>query len=179
MYRKLIDEMIGKKFNYLTVLEARPDNKKGMVKVQCECGKIFTTRGRSIKSNVTKSCGCKRHLYARRGPRLEGNNPALNAIFSLYRTKAINHNKEWELNKEEFEKITKMNCFYCNSVPSNVSKKHNYEYIYSGIDRVDNEKGYTKDNIVPCCYECNTKKGAITKDILLKIYNFLFKDKDA
>jgi len=25
-----------------------------------------------------------------------------------------------------------------------------------GCDRVDNNKGHTKDNVVPCCYECNT-----------------------
>lgn len=27
-----------------------------------------------------------------------------------------------------------------------------------GADRIDNKKGHTKDNIVPCCYECNCAK---------------------
>ena len=27
-----------------------------------------------------------------------------------------------------------------------------------GCDRIDNSKGHTKDNVVPCCIECNTAK---------------------
>ena len=28
-----------------------------------------------------------------------------------------------------------------------------------GLDRIDNTKGHTKDNVVPCCYACNTARG--------------------
>lgn len=28
----------------------------------------------------------------------------------------------------------------------------------SGYDRIDNDKGYTKDNISPCCFRCNIMK---------------------
>lgn len=28
-----------------------------------------------------------------------------------------------------------------------------------GVDRVDSAKGYTTDNIVPCCFVCNQIKG--------------------
>lgn len=28
----------------------------------------------------------------------------------------------------------------------------------NGIDRVDNSKGYTSDNCVPCCWACNNAK---------------------
>lgn len=34
-------------------------------------------------------------------------------------------------------------CFYCGET----------EKI--GLDRINNNKGHTKDNVVPCCYVCN------------------------
>ena len=36
-------------------------------------------------------------------------------------------------------------CFYCGDTPS-------------GFDRIDNEKGHTKENCVPCCKECNVSR---------------------
>lgn len=31
-------------------------------------------------------------------------------------------------------------------------------YVYNGLDRRNNNKGYTHDNIVPCCKPCNYAK---------------------
>jgi len=30
--------------------------------------------------------------------------------------------------------------------------------VYNGIDRIDNTKGYTPENCVPCCFEVNAMK---------------------
>jgi hypothetical protein len=30
--------------------------------------------------------------------------------------------------------------------------------VFNGIDRVDNTKGYTLENCVPCCTRCNLAK---------------------
>lgn len=30
-----------------------------------------------------------------------------------------------------------------------------------GCDRIDNSKAHTEDNVVPCCSECNTKRGTM------------------
>lgn len=32
--------------------------------------------------------------------------------------------------------------------------------LKSGIDRVENDKGYILDNCVPCCAQCNRDKGS-------------------
>lgn len=45
---------------------------------------------------------------------------------------------EWMINN-----IITKRCYYCND-----DKR-------IGCDRIDNLKGHTKDNVVPCCYDCN------------------------
>lgn len=42
-------------------------------------------------------------------------------------------------------------------------KKVNGEYHYNGIDRKNNSKGYTLENAVPCCGQCNIAKASFTE----------------
>ena len=37
-------------------------------------------------------------------------------------------------------------------------------FIYTGIDRMDNDLGYTTENTVPCCTTCNMLKGTMPYD---------------
>lgn len=56
------------------------------------------------------------------------------------------------------ENITNKPCVYCGDT-------HRV-----GCDRIDNTKGHTKDNVVPCCYECNCAKNSnFTYDEMLLI----------
>lgn len=56
---KMID-MTGKKCGRLTVLERGKNNAQGRACwiCQCECGKIITVDGVSLRNGRTKSCGC-------------------------------------------------------------------------------------------------------------------------
>lgn len=36
------------------------------------------------------------------------------------------------------------------------------DFIYNGLDRVDNTKSHTKENCVPCCKYCNYAKRNLT-----------------
>lgn len=42
----------------------------------------------------------------------------------------------------------------------------------SSIDRIDNTKGYTKDNIVICSWRANRLKNAMSLEEIEKLYNF-------
>jgi len=55
-----IFDLTGKKFGRLTVIGRDVDDKNGreMLSCMCECGKKVIIRGDSVKSGNTKSCGC-------------------------------------------------------------------------------------------------------------------------
>jgi hypothetical protein len=50
------------------------------------------------------------------------------------------------LTYEEYEEITKDDeCFYCGGTLG----------LGGGLDRIDNSKSYTVENVLPCCGSCN------------------------
>ena len=44
------------------------------------------------------------------------------------------------------ENIFQKKCFYCG------------DNERLGVDRIDNKKGHTKINVIPCCYDCNVAR---------------------
>lgn len=55
-----LDNLSGKKFGKLTVLERVPGNVNGHVKwkCQCECGSIVEVHATALRAGHTRSCGC-------------------------------------------------------------------------------------------------------------------------
>lgn len=78
--------------------------------------------------------------------------------------------KDGNLTFDQFLDLSKQNCHYCNSPPSNsynCSKdskfsseyqKQNGNFIYNGLDRIDNSLPHNLNNIVVCCKYCNYSK---------------------
>lgn len=57
--------LLGQRFNYLTVLEEVPERSKEKLvqwKCQCDCGNIVTVPGAYLKSGRRKSCGCQKNI---------------------------------------------------------------------------------------------------------------------
>lgn len=83
-------------------------------------------------------------------------------ILYVYKYNAIKRGFAFDLTDKEFIKLITGNCYYCDSAPSNTSAY--YKVKYNGIDRVNNKKGYLKQNVVSCCALCNKMKSALTQD---------------
>lgn len=89
--------------------------------------------------------------------------------------KASHKNK---LSESEYLKLSKSNCFYCGEEPGNTySLPRNYDnhIRYQGIDRVDSNKEYVADNVVPCCWRCNRMKTDMTIKEFKDRISILFK----
>jgi len=84
----------------------------------------------------------------------------------------------FKLDFNTFINICQSQCVYCGRSPSQIIGKANRgTFIYNGIDRVNNDIGYTKDNSVSCCKICNYMKHTSSKDEFLsninRIYNHI------
>jgi len=172
----------GQKFGRLTALhDAGRKKRERLWKCLCECGQFTTVMVSQLKAGRVKSCGCLRsELASQRAKRdlvmgsnkLSAGEANLNHVIRGYKGGAKKRNLEFSLTKEQFRELTQQKCFYCETKPHNICHypQSNGEYIYNGIDRVDNTKGYTIDNCVACCFACNQWKQAYTQqEFLLRI----------
>lgn len=164
-------DLTGCKFDYLTVIEYAGDRKW---LCECECGGRKVIDGGELRRKPTvhrpnvRHCGCKT-------PELRATNtlpPGVamrNKVLYRYKQDASNRGYSWELTDEEAIQLFSEDCFYCGEVPSNEerSPKYNDGFTYNGIDRKNNDKGYTPDDVVTCCKTCNYMKRAMGLDEFL------------
>ncbi|KKM82442.1 hypothetical protein LCGC14_1319520 [marine sediment metagenome] len=149
--------LAGQRFGKLVAIkDVGRQNRKAIWKCKCDCGNDTEVVAASLHSGRTKSCGCYRN-ETRTLPKGEA---AKNGILREYKRHAKERKLDWRLTENQFNRITKENCFYCGVEPAQIRKpsKSNGVYVYNGIDRMDNTKGYTEDNCVTCCGRCNRAK---------------------
>lgn len=179
--KKRFKDIAGHRFGKLIALErvlppiTRKQNKRVFWKCLCDCGNHHVVDGGELRNGSTKSCGCLKYK-----PYGEA---AFNALYYSYKSSSNrrkNGNFEFTIEKEKFKELTKKNCYYCGKEPSTIARGDNGEYVYNGLDRVDNNIGYHLENIVPCCSECNFMKGAKKQEDFLNFIKRLivhWKDK--
>ena len=161
MGRKAIDEK-GNRYERLTVIRrvGSDKHKRATWLCKCDCGNEVTVVSGNLHSGNTKSCGClHRELVS-----LPLGVAAFNQLVLLMKSHARDRGYVWQLTDEQVVHLTKQSCHYCGAEPAQVKTlpRGNGDYIYNGLDRVDNAEGYTIDNVVPCCGKCNVMKRAMT-----------------
>lgn len=131
------------------------------------CGKGITELIKGIKGNNVQRCGeCYdklRNIEDEREPRNRNymieKKANMERYLVTYIQGAKNRNIGFEINKEQFESIVLMPCYYCGS--------YNEEEVV-GIDRLNSSKNYSTDNCVPCCKTCNFMKGTLSKNTFIQ-----------
>ena len=126
----------------------------------CECGKNTTALTSKLKKGFKKSCGCLKEEN-----KLSYGESSANAVYRRYIHQAKKRNIEFNLTKDEFLCITQETCYYCGTDKSQKYTRDNGfgEFLYNGIDRLDNEIGYHEANCVACCGICNIMKQDLTE----------------
>lgn len=163
--------LLGERFGKLVVLKAaekvdtdRDDGGNTAWLCLCDCGKETVVRTFMLTKEVSgdsrhsgvRSCGC-----ARAKIKLLGDEASFRNLFYEYKYAAKQRGLLFELAAMEFRELTSSDCKYCGAKPNKLAratKGTRVHYVYNGIDRFDNQYGYTKENCVPCCSTCNHMK---------------------
>ena len=135
---------------------------------QCTCGiKRFVKNTVLFKGRST-SCGHVGKFERCKSPRttLAVGMAARNAALYHIKHSAKTRRVDFALSDEETLKLMEEPCYWCGRSKVNTSsqKSYNGEFRYNGIDRLDNNNGYTVGNVVPCCGPCNRTKNILGKD---------------
>jgi hypothetical protein len=180
-------DLTGETFGKLTVLHQVAKRLYGkttkrMWACKCECGNTLDVNTGALTTGNTKSCGCFHNSLSAKNSKnsrykLAKPDAGYVSVMNSYKQNAVSRNQTFELTFDQFKSLITSNCFYCGNEPSNVYKRAYYDIKYNGVDRVDNNIGYTLSNTVTCCKICNIAKNNNTYDDFLQWANRLVKYK--
>jgi len=181
---KFIDLKEQRFGRWTAIKRSYPNRKKQpMWLCKCGCGTERIVQGDNLRNGTSQSCGCQqREAIKRIGKenKITIGLASMRGTMGNYKRSAKKRGYNFELTEEQFAEITQKACYYCGEKPNNMNRNYhsNGDYIYNGLDRLDNKKGYTMDNVVPCCKICNYAKHDLTlqefKDWIERVYKKTF-----
>lgn len=133
--------------------------------MECDCGHQYRLKlTNTLKNDGNFMC---RQCYAERDAANFDSHWGYKAAYSRIKKDARAADRDFDIHIEDFRYLCQQNCYYCGSTPSNLityrgKNTFTFRYfMYTGLDRVDNSVGYTRQNVVPCCIICNRAKNSM------------------
>lgn len=187
----------GLKYGRLTVIKhfGKDKRNKHLWLCKCECGNEKVVVSDNLSSGKSNSCGClKAEFLANSGFQFRGIENREDAVLKVQYSHLKRRHKKLDtknkvLDFKTFKNISKSSCKYCGleyskEIEDRLSERSDGKKLsdniikINGIDRVDSNIGYTKENSVPCCKYCNFAKHTMSEDDFYKwirrVYEYNF-----
>lgn len=110
---------------------------------ECDAKRVDNRTWEERKSNMTPAA-IARQLIAKKAYAKTAISKAIMHV-SAYKKADSKRGFVTDLTKHDILSVKSEFCVYCG-------------FPATGFDRVDNSRGHTKDNCVPCCLECNVAR---------------------
>jgi|14BtaG_2_1085337.scaffolds.fasta_scaffold00002_56 transcription elongation factor Elf1 len=153
------DRMFARKHEYT-------EEQLAMIMRECKICKKTRPLGEYHRSHSSKSgrrINCKFCINKKNQKRRSSKKGRL----GVYKEAARGRKIEWNLSDEEFFSFWQSDCSYCGDKIATI-----------GVDRVDNTKAYSVDNVRSCCIVCNRMKMAMGLDEWLSHMRKIIKNSD-
>lgn len=159
-------DITGQKFGRLTAIDRtgeKAENGANKWLFKCDCGNNFIHTASHVSNGKVKSCGCYVKEEASKVHTESIERFATVKIYGACKTSAKPRNLPFELSHDDVATLIFKPCSYCGVLPSTEVKRttiqNGDEVVYvNGIDRVYNNLGYVRGNVVACCPKCNVSK---------------------
>jgi len=163
------DKDIYKLAKYGYKLLSRIGNK---VKVNCkQCNKEFITTTNKLISGHTKSCGCIRGRS-----RWTGTKYISGEFFGIIKRGAEYRNLQFSITIEDIENLLIQQHFKCALTGWDLKYgRIHRSKITMSVDRIDSNKGYTKNNIIIVHKDINMSKQSYSLEYYIKLCNAVAK----
>lgn len=175
----------GTRFGNLTIISLEGFIKKRemayepVYKCQCDCGKVINLERVRFKYKNTRSCGCLRvktvYNKYRNSLNITDDEFYKGQLYKRYISNSKRRNLTFSLDLELFSELISSKCTYCGREPYSFLR---YKYkdrglLYNGLDRVNNNLGYIKENVTPCCPQCNFLKGTMNQKEFIDLVHLI------
>lgn len=151
-------DLTGQKFGKRLVLGIAKRSSEGRIhwRVQCACGRVDEVRA----DNIHRPCRTCCRPTSQPKLRLRPYESCYNAW-----TQRAKQRHAVDLTYEQFVKLTDTHhCHYCGAEvvwTEYLNKTKQGRRHGSNLDRKDSTLGYTAENVVVCCWRCNSGKNSL------------------
>lgn len=149
------------------MMNNKENRRKSSIKYYYNNKEEIAKKNKKRKDNYTEEQKEKRRendrkrYFKHRNERLDknkryyiANSKTIHSRYFQAKSQAKRRKKDFFISEEEYIVIITKECFYCNGFFKNPLGEKG-----GGLDRIDNSKGYTVDNVQSCCKFCNYLRG--------------------